>query len=163
MIRRRGIALIAGVGLAILLLAAWLWQRPKQVEGIAAIMSAGSQPGWQFGRSDPPGRLSLIYQFPRSRMQFVGACHQGPMFFYMERDIPGATPIARIDGVEVPMQPDGEHGGLFFEDTPESIARIARARQGIELVAGTQRRTIKPVPDIAAFVAECRRLASAKS
>ncbi len=124
-------------------------------------MTAGSQPGWRFARSDPPGRLSLIYQFPGSRMQFIGACHQGPVFFYIEEDSSGPA-TARIDGVEVPLHPPGEHGGFFFDESSASIARIAEAKQSIELIAGAQRRALTPVPDIADFVAECRRLVSVR-
>lgn len=162
MIRRGRFVLIGGAALVSVLLTAWFLHRENRPEGVPAIVTAGSQPGWRFARSDPPGRLSLIYQFPGSRMQFIGACHQGPVFFYIEEDIAGPA-TARIDGVREPLSPSGEHGGLFFDEALATIARIAEARHSIELIAGAQRRTLKPGPDIAAFVAECRKLVSGRS
>lgn len=147
--------------LALFLLIALFLHREKRPEGIPPIMTEGSQPGWRFARSDPAGRVSLIYQFPGSRMQFIGACHQGPVFFYIGEDVSGSA-TARIDGVEMPLHPPGEHGGLFFDEAPASIARIAEAKQSIELIVGTQHRRLTPAPDIGAFVAECRRLVSGR-
>lgn len=161
-ISRGRLSLAVGVAMLLALLGGYGLYSASRPNGVP-IRTAGSEPGWFFLRSDPPGhRLTLVYQFPNSRMQFVGACHTGPGFFYFQEDVSAPVPKALIDGVEVPMQPSGEHGGIFFDDADDVIARITQAKRSIVLNAGAAQRALKPSPDIARFVDECRQMVASR-
>jgi hypothetical protein len=116
-----------------------------------ATVAPGGESGWHLVRSE--GRLTLVYPFPDGTTQFLGLCDERPVFSYLIGEGPDGEPSVVVDGVR--LKPEGVSSALFL-DKPEDVERIARAKASITVELPGWRRELKPSPDIARFVAQCR-------
>ncbi len=144
------------VVLAGIMTASSVHQKSHRPRPFGFIQTPGQLPGWTFTRSRSQQRLTLSYESTDGNVQFVGLCHDGPIFLFLNYPDHGGPVFSSVDGKILPLV-RLQHGGLMFEDL-RIEKKLMKAKQTITLSIGKWTHRFSATPDISLFVAECRKM-----
>jgi len=133
---------------------------------VVSACSAGSSnpPNAKIGWSSKSDlyRISLFYYFgDRSGTRFAATCDAFPIFAILDGNYVNETGTFRliIDDHSWDLQSwAGEHGRGLLIDEPQFADAFANARKRVIFRVGNWRRSFKPTPQLASFIAKCRAM-----
>jgi len=123
------------------------------------IETPGQLPGWTFRRLASEQRLTLSYKSPAGDVEFIGMCHENPIFLFMKYPDLSGPISSNIDGTRFRLL-HLEEGGLLYEDL-RIEEKLVEARGSINLTIADWQHSFSATRDIGIFVAECRKAGAA--
>jgi hypothetical protein len=122
--------------------------------------AAWKYPGWEYKR-DKYRNVAIFHFVDGEGTEFSGVCDIGPIFMLTGGNYPSGSETfdLTIDDRTWTLRVfKGRHGRGLPIDDPTFADRFARARNRITIRVGAWNRALKPAPELAWFVEQCRSM-----